>query len=213
MRRSVRERPSSSFAPPKPHLVLESAAFSKPCSRSELTFWIASGGDRPHVVGTPEHAQPPRAAHLREVVAAQLEPIADLAKPPPFARNSWEQHRTAGVERVPGIGAPQPKGRWGPADLGAPFIRTGTRGSPSWPGSSLRPDTLMQTAQIQAGRLTSRRLYIELTVIEPGALEPRWDVVEAAGACGVSVGAGARDDCIDTVGSALLDFPGEARGD
>src|SRR3954469_1249465 len=26
-----------------------------------------------------------------------------------------------------------------------PFMRLGTRGSPSWPGLSLRPDTLMQT--------------------------------------------------------------------
>src|SRR5215204_3100531 len=97
--------------------------------------------------------------------------------------------------------------------MGCPFVRAGTRGSPFWPGSNLRPDTLMQTAQIRTCRLTSRRLYIELTVIEAGALEPRWDVVEAAGACAVSVGAGARDDCIDPVGSALLDFSGEARGD
>jgi hypothetical protein len=33
--------------------------------------------------------------------------------------------------------------------------------------------------------LTSRRLYIELTVVEIGALEPRWDAVETARARGV----------------------------
>ena len=31
-----------------------------------------------------------------------------------------------------------------------PFMRLGTRGSPSWPGLSLRPDTLMQTDQTRA---------------------------------------------------------------
>jgi hypothetical protein len=61
--------------------------------------------------------------------------------------------------------------------------------------------------------ILSRRLYIELTVIETGALEPRWNAVEAARARGVSVCARAGDDRIDTVGSALLEFPGEAGGD
>src|SRR5258708_2901847 len=61
--------------------------------------------------------------------------------------------------------------------------------------------------------LISRRLYIELTVVEAGALEPRWDAVEAARASGVSVGTRAREDCIDTAPSALLGFPDEASGD
>ena len=39
------------------------------------------------------------------------------------------------------------------------------------------------------GDLASRRLYIELTVVEIGAFESRWDAVEAAGARGISVGA------------------------
>ena len=43
-----------------------------------------------------------------------------------------------------------------------------------------------------------RRLYIELTLIETGALKPHRDAVEPAGACGVGVGTRARTNKTQT---------------
>jgi len=120
--------------------------------------------------------------------------------PPLWARccaARWR--RSCGKKLLPGARAcPHKLGHW-------PNVR-------SW-GEPDTPGKYQVFTRFIERLLTSRRLYIELTVIEIGALESHRDAVEAARARGVSVGARARENCIDPVRLALLEFPGEARGD
>jgi hypothetical protein len=66
------------------------------------------------------------------------------------------------------------------------------------------------TPQMPRCHPSSRRLYIELPVEEKGAFKTGPDAVEAAGARGVRIGTGARQDRIKAVAQALRDLSGEA---
>jgi hypothetical protein len=120
-------------------------------------------------------------------------------------------HRLGAFWRPQGQQDRRPAGcRHPPRQVVAPRARGVTAGRSCFPALAM----VCSLSALGAKRiLASRRLYLKLAVIETCALEPRWDAVEAARSAGISVGARARKNCIDPVRSALLEFPGEARGD